>query len=107
MLPLAVKPVVPILAMGDGYALLSIIGTTLAVVICAAIPLTVGASRGHVAMGIIGALFTVPVATMFCFIGGIPVAVFFSILIKLLPRPNRPLLNQAEIEQEVRRIRGY
>jgi len=108
MVPLAVQPLpAPILAVSDGMALGAIIGITIATVVCAAIPLTVGASRGHVAMGIIGALFVVPAAAFAGCLGGLPVAIFFTILIKLLPTPNRPLLSQAEIEQEVRRIRGY
>jgi hypothetical protein len=94
--------------MSTSMTLGAIIGITIATVVCAAIPLTVGASRGHVVMGIIGALFVIPVAAsgLGC-IGGLPVAIFFSVIIKLLPAPNRPLLSQAEVEQEVRRIRGY
>src|SRR3954463_14054337 len=91
MVPLAVQLAsVPVLAMGAGYEMFAIIGLTIATVVCAAIPLTTGATRGHVAMGIIGALFTVPAAAFLGCIGGLPVALFFTVIIKLLPKPNRP-----------------
>lgn len=98
---------IPVLAMGSGYGMLGIIVITIVTIVCGAIPLITGANRGHIAMGIIGALFVVAASAMFCIIGGLPVAIFFHIIIRLLPTPNRPLLNQSEIEQEVRRIRGY
>ena len=108
MVPLAAQlSFAALFAVGDGFMVLSIIFTAIATVVCAAIPLTTGATRGHVAMGIIGALFVVPAAAFAGCLGGLPVALFFSVIIKLLPKPNRPLLTQAEIEQEVRRIRGY
>jgi hypothetical protein len=99
---------VPVLArLSTGMTLLAIFWTGVAVVVCGAIPLVTGANRGHVAMGIVGALFVVPAAAFLGCLGGLPVAIFFSVIIKLLPKPNRPLLSQAEVEQEVRRIRGY
>ena len=109
MVPLAVQlAFAPLLAVSDGMSMGFIIGITIATIVCAAIPLVAGANRGHIAMGIIGALFTIPVSAsgLGC-LGGLPVALFFTAIIKLLPAPNRPLLSQAEMEQEVRRIRGY
>jgi hypothetical protein len=85
----------------------AVVGLTIAVVVCGAIPLTTGASRGHPIMGIIGALCTVPASAFLGCLGGLPVAFFFTILISLLPKPNKPLLSQSEIEAEQRRMRGY
>jgi hypothetical protein len=89
------------------YEMGAVVGITIAVIVCGAIPLTCGAARGHPIVGIIGALCTVPAASFMGCLGGLPVAFFWTIIIKLLPKPNRPLLSQAEIEAEQRRMRGY
>ncbi|MBO0698892.1 MAG: hypothetical protein J2P46_10895, partial [Zavarzinella sp.] len=68
---------VPVLAMGTGYGMFAIIGITIATIVCGAIPLITGANRGHIAMGIIGALFVVPASAFLGCLGGLPVAIFF------------------------------
>ena len=85
----------------------AILGITLAVVASTAIPLTTGVAKGHITLGIIFALITLPIAAMFGCIGGLPVACVFSVIISLIPAPKRPLLSQTEIEKEMRRARGY
>ena len=85
----------------------AIVGITIAVVICTAIPLTTGISKGHVTLGIIAALITLPVSAMFGCIGGLPVGCGLAVLINLIPKIDRPLLSQSEIEAEMRKIRGY
>jgi len=76
-------------------------------VICCAIPLTTGIGKGHVTLGIVGALITLPVAALLGCFGGLPVAAGLAVLINLIPKVERPLLSQAEIEAEMRKIRGY
>jgi hypothetical protein len=87
--------------------LLGILGLTTAVIICCAIPLTSGIAKGHVVLGIIGALITLPVAAFLGCLGGLPVGAGLAALINIIPRIERPLLSQSEIEQEMRRLRGY
>ena len=84
-----------------------ILGLTLAVVVCCAIPLTAGIAKGHVTLGIIAALITLPVAAFLGCLGGLPVGAGLAALINLIPVIERPLLSQSEIEQEMRRLRGY
>ncbi len=84
-----------------------ILGLTLAVIICCAIPLTAGIAKGHVTLGIIAALITLPVAAFLGCLGGLPVGAGLAALINLIPVIERPLLSQSEIEQEMRRLRGY
>jgi hypothetical protein len=77
-------------------------------VLCAAIPLVAGVARGHIALGVIGAILTIPVAAFgFGCLGALPVAALFTVIIKLVPVPERPLLTQAEVEKEMERARGY
>jgi hypothetical protein len=108
MVPLAVLPsVAPLLAIGDSYMVVGIIVTTIATIVCSGIVLTTGAARGHVVLGIIFALLTVPASALGGCLLGLPVALIFATILKFLPPPNRPLLSQAEVEQEMRRVRGY
>lgn len=97
-----------VLAYSMAFELGAIVGISIAVVICCGIPLTTGITRGHVALGIIGALIVLPItATLGC-IGGLPVACVFSLIISVVPvSKNKPLLSQAEIEKEMQRARGY
>jgi hypothetical protein len=98
----------PLASYSTAFELGAILGITIAVVVCCAIPLTTGIAKGHVALGIIGALITLPTAALLGCIGGLPVACFFSILISVVPvSKNKPLLSQAEIEKEMERARGY
>jgi hypothetical protein len=91
-----------------GFIIGGMIGTTIAVVVCGAIVIMVGASKGHVTLGIIGALLTVPAAAFLGCLGGLPVAAVMCFIIKILPTPkNQPLLSRAEIEAETRRARGF
>src|SRR5262245_9849333 len=90
-----------------GFILGGMIGSTIAVVVCGAIVITAGASKGHVILGIIGALLTVPAAAFGGCLIGLPVAGIFCILIKILPAPKKPLLSATEIESEMRRARGF
>lgn len=85
----------------------AIVGITIAVVICTAIPLTTGIAKGHVTLGIIAALITLPVAAFLGCLGGLPVGCGLACLINFIPRIDRPLLTQAEIEAEMRKLRGY
>jgi hypothetical protein len=85
----------------------AIVGITIAVVISCAIPLTTGIAKGHVVLGIIAALITLPVAALLGCLGGLPVGAGLAALITLIPVVERPLLSQSEIEQETRRLRGY
>ena len=89
------------------FELGAIAGITAAVIVCCAIPLTTGIAKGHVVLGIIAALITLPVAAMLGCLGGLPVGAGLAALIQLVPTIERPLLSQAEIEQETRRLRGY
>lgn len=89
------------------YEMWAIVSVTLAVVICTAIPLTTGIAKGHVTLGIIAALITLPVAALLHCLGGLPVAIGLAFLIKMIPKVERPLLSQSEIEAEMRKIRGY
>jgi hypothetical protein len=104
------------------YELGAIVWISTAVIVCAAIPLTVGVARGHVALGIVAALLTIPSVLFGCFLGslisfpvgaalgclaGLPASLMFSFLIKAVPKAEGPLLNRAEIEAESRKIRGY
>src|SRR5262245_60150451 len=92
----------------SGWIIGGMIGSTLAVVICGGIVIMVGAPKGHVTLGIIGALLTVPAAAFLGCLGGLPVAAILCFIIKILPTPkNQPLLTRAEIEAETRRARGF
>jgi len=90
-----------------GFEILGLMWLTLWVVVSCAIPLTTGIAKGHVTLGIIGALITLPVAAFLSCFGGIPVGAALAVLIKLIPKIERPLLSQSEIEAEMRKIRGY
>jgi hypothetical protein len=109
MLPLDINVLaaVPFAQVSDAMTLGLIIGTAIAVVVSAAIPLTTGVAKGHVALGIVGALVVLPIAALFGCIGGLPTACMFAALITIIPAPKKPLLSQAEIEAEMRRARGY
>jgi hypothetical protein len=89
----------------DGIMLGGIIGTAIAVIICSGIVFATGASQKKVALGVVGALIAVPVAAMFGCLGGLPTAVVLSVLITIIPRFDRPLLSESEIEAEMRRAR--
>lgn len=97
----------PLALSGMAFEMGAIVGITIAVVICCAIPLTTGIGKGHVTLGIIGALITLPVAALLGCFGGLPVAAGLAVLINLIPKAERPLLSQSEIEAEMRKIRGY
>jgi hypothetical protein len=97
----------PLFAMSMGFELGAIVGIAVSVVLCTAIPLTTGISKGHVTLGIIAALITLPVAASVGCLGGLPVGCGLAALISIIPKVERPLLSQAEIEAEMRKIRGY
>jgi uncharacterized membrane protein len=98
----------PPLALGGlAYEMGAIVGITIAVIISCAIPLTTGIAKGHVTLGIIGALITLPVAAFLGCIGGLPLGCGLGVLINLIPKVDRPLLSQSEIEAEMRKLRGY
>jgi hypothetical protein len=107
-------------AQKTGFELGYIIAVTAVVLASGAIVIKIGASRGHVVLGIIGALCAAGTAAICSFVfaavtgyiffgcGGIPVAILFGVIIKILPTPkNQPLLTRAEIEAETRRARGF
>lgn len=98
----------PVFAVSDmAFEMGAIVGMTIAVVVSCAIPLTAGIAKGHVTLGIIGALITLPVAALLGCLGGLPVAAGLAVLINMIPKLERPLLSQSEIEAEMRKIRGY
>lgn len=97
----------PLALSGLGLEMAAIFGIVISVVLCCAIPLTAGIAKGHVALGIIAALITLPVAALLGCIGGLPIACGLGALINFIPKPNRPLLSQSEIEAEMRKLRGY
>jgi hypothetical protein len=119
MLPLAVflATVAPVFA-SVGMDLLFIMWITATVIICAAIPLLAGMNKGHVGLGILAALLTIPVSTgsqvflpglfkgLGCF-GSLLWSVGLQFVIQIIPKFEKPLLSQAEIEAETRRMRGY
>lgn len=108
MIPLAILALgAPIAAYSTAFELGAIVGISIAVVVCAGIPLTTGVAKGHTTLGIIFGLITVPIAAMFGCIGGLPAACAFSVLISIIPVPKRPLLSQSEIEAEMRKAKGY
>jgi hypothetical protein len=108
MLPLATQTLgAPFFALSTAFELGAIVGISIAVVVCAGIPLTTGVAKGHTTLGIIFGLITVPIAAMFGCIGGLPMACVFSVLISIIPVPKKPLLSQSEIEKEMRRAKGY
>jgi hypothetical protein len=102
-------PAAPLFAIGSNmaYDLGAMAGLTASVILCCAVPLTTGIGKGHVVLGIIGALITLPVAALLGCCGGLPVGCGLAALISIIPVIERPLLSQGEIEQETRRIRGY
>lgn len=89
----------------DGRMLGSILGTAIAVVVCAGIVFMTGVSQKKVTLGIIGSLIAVPAASMFGCLGGLPTAVVLAVVITLIPRFEQPLLSESEIEAEMRRAR--
>ncbi|HEX3148242.1 MAG TPA: hypothetical protein VHR66_09160 [Gemmataceae bacterium] len=97
----------PPLALSMAFEMGAIVGITIAVVICTAIPLTTGISKGHVTLGIICALITLPVAAFLGCLGGLPVGCGLAALISIIPKVDGPLLSQSEIEAETRRLQGY
>jgi hypothetical protein len=104
MFPLVTPP----FAVSDVWFMIGgIMGIAISVVVSAAIPLTTGMTKGHVVLGIVGALITIPIAAMFGCLGGLPVACILAFVISIIPVPKKPLLSQAEIEKEMRRVRGY
>jgi hypothetical protein len=108
MLPVAILTLgAPIVAVSTALELGAIVGISIAVIVCAGIPLTTGVAKGHTVLGIVFALITVPIAGMFGCIGGLPVACGFSLLISFIPVPKRPLLSQSEIENEMRKAKNY
>lgn len=120
MLAIATVPIAASTAMGIG-AIMSITGSVIA---CTSIPLIAGVKKGNVPLGIIGALVTLPVASLLCFaslavlpdssilsciaggFGGSLVAFGFAAVISIVPVPSRALLSQSEIERESQRLRG-
>lgn len=99
---------VPVFAISDlAFEMWAIVSITIAVVVCCAIPLTTGIAKGHVTLGIIGALIVLPVAALLHCLGGLPVAIGLAFLIKMIPKVDKSLLSQSEIEAEMRKIRGY
>src|SRR5262249_31100685 len=93
---------VPPLAFSTVFEVGALLGVTIAVVVSAAIPLTTGVTKGHVALGIVFGMITVPIAALFGCIGGLPAACIFSVIISLIPKANKPLLSHAEVEAEMR-----
>ena len=91
--------------MSAAYEMGAIIGITISTVVCTALPLTTGVARGNVTLGIVGALITLPAAALLGCVGGLPVACLFTVIISIVPPPKRPLLSQAEVEEEMRRLR--
>jgi hypothetical protein len=60
------------------------VGIVFAVLICGAIPIAVGSSKGQPILGIIGALCAGGTAVLLGCLGGLPVAALFSFIIVLV-----------------------
>jgi hypothetical protein len=100
-----------------GMDMLIFLWITGRVIVLAAIPLLAGMHKGHVGLGILAALITIPVSIVPTYLPGILGALTLvgafifsmglSIVIELIPKFEKPLLSQAEIEAETRRMRGY
>jgi hypothetical protein len=101
--------ILPAVFASVGMDLLLIGWITLTVIICAAIPLVTGMQKGYVGLGIVGALITIPFAVVPALgcISGLLAAIACSLVIQIIPKVEKPLLSQAEIEAETRRMRGY
>jgi hypothetical protein len=113
MLPLVLLSVTvaPLFSASFWEGLIAIAFVTAIVIVCCAIPLLTGMQRGYVGLGIVGALVTLPFAIglfpgMGC-VTGLLSAIVCSAVIQLIPKFERPLLSQAEIEAETRKMRGY
>src|SRR6478736_918508 len=85
-----------------GFEMTAMVLIIISVVVSCAIPLAAGVAKGHVMLGIIAALITLPVATIPCPPVGLLVGGLLAALINLIPKIERPLLSQAEIEAETR-----
>jgi hypothetical protein len=86
----------------------TIVVIIISVTISCAIPLLAGVAKGHVPLGIIGALITLPLAALIpCPPVGLLVGGGLAALINMIPKINKELLSQSEIEAEMRKIRGY
>jgi hypothetical protein len=110
MFPLAVfsLTVAPLFA-GFWGEMIVITWITATVIICGAIPLVTGMNKGYVGLGIVGALITIPFSVwpgLGC-VTGLLASICTSAVIQLIPKFERPLLSQAEIEAETRKMRGY
>jgi hypothetical protein len=101
-----------------GMDMLFILWITGRVIVLAAIPLLAGMHKGHVGLGILAALITIPfsiapsympigILAVLGLVGALILSMGLSILIQFIPKFEKPLLSQAEIEAETRRMRGY
>jgi|SoiMetStandDraft_5_1073268.scaffolds.fasta_scaffold1433691_1 hypothetical protein len=98
----------PVFAVSDlGFEMVAILWITASAIVSAAIPLMAGIAKGHVTLGIIGALIALPAGIVLTCVGGIAVGGGLAFLINMIPKVDKALLSQAEIEAEMRKIRGY
>ena len=118
MHPLAAIFATPAPVFGSiGTDMLFILWITIRVIILAAIPLMAGMHKGHVGLGILAALITIPfsvapsylppILAVIGLVGALILSMGMGILIQFIPKFEKPLLSQAEIEAETRRMRGY
>jgi hypothetical protein len=102
----------------SGFDLLMILGVGAAAVVCTAVPLLAGFSRGQpllgiiaavVALGVIGVSFTLtkPFGLAAAWLFGLISSAGMTVLMQFIPKLDQSLLSQSEIEAETRRIRGY
>jgi hypothetical protein len=72
---------VPIHPQSDAYQAGRLVGGLLVVLICAAIPVVVGITRGQAILGWVGGAITAVLALLFHFFGGLPAALVCSVAI--------------------------
>ena len=61
-----------------------VVGVVLAVIICFAIPISVGVMKKHPIVGLIGSFCTIPAAILLGCLGGLPVAAVFVVIILVM-----------------------
>jgi hypothetical protein len=65
-------------------------GMIFAAIVCSAIPIAVGATRGHPIIGVIGGICAIPAALLLGCLGGLPVAAVFVVIILVMGKETAP-----------------
>jgi hypothetical protein len=67
-----------------------VVGIIFAAIVCAAIPIAVGVTRGHPIIGVIGGICAIPAALLLGCLGGLPVASVFVVIILVMGKETAP-----------------